>query len=39
MNTWYKIQHPEVFQGTLNEKNYFEGWYFKISKRIQFTSG
>jgi tocopherol cyclase len=25
----YKIFHPEIFQGSLNGKNYFEGWYFK----------
>jgi tocopherol cyclase len=24
-----KIYHPEVFQGNLRKKNYFEGWYFK----------
>lgn len=24
-----KIFKPEVFQGDLNKKNYFEGWYFK----------
>jgi tocopherol cyclase len=23
------IYRPEVFQGSLNKKNYFEGWYFK----------
>ncbi|HBB90287.1 MAG: hypothetical protein A2X22_11055 [Bacteroidetes bacterium GWF2_49_14] len=23
------LYHPEVFQGSLNRKNYFEGWYFK----------
>ena len=25
-----KIWQPEVFQGNLNKKRYFEGWYFKI---------
>jgi hypothetical protein len=25
----YKLYHPEVFQGTLRKKHYFEGWYFK----------
>jgi len=25
----YRIFHPEVFQGSLKKKNYFEGWYFK----------
>ena len=29
MNSLYKIFHPEIFQGTLKKKNYFEGWYFK----------
>ena len=24
-----RIFHPEVFQGSLNRKHYFEGWYFK----------
>jgi tocopherol cyclase len=24
-----KIFHPEVFQGSLKKKKYFEGWYFK----------
>lgn len=25
----YKISHPELFQGHLNKKNYFEGWFLK----------
>jgi len=29
MKSLYKIYHPEVFQGSLSKKNYFEGWYFK----------
>lgn len=29
MRSLYKIFHPEVFQGSLRKKNYFEGWYFK----------
>ncbi len=29
MKSLYKIYHPEVFQGSLSGKNYFEGWYFK----------
>ena len=24
-----KLFHPELFQGSLNKKRYFEGWYFK----------
>lgn len=28
-----KVFKPEIFQGNLNSKNYFEGWYFKnVSK-------
>jgi tocopherol cyclase len=26
---FYKQKHPEIFQGHMNNKNYFEGWYFK----------
>lgn len=29
MRSIYRIFHPEVFQGSLDLKNYFEGWYFK----------
>jgi len=30
-----KLFRPEVFQGTLKKKNYFEGWYFKnVSKDL-----
>ena len=25
-----KIWHPEIFQGSLRKKRYFEGWYFKL---------
>ncbi len=25
----YKLYHPEVFQGSLRKRHYFEGWYFK----------
>jgi tocopherol cyclase len=25
----YRIYHPEIFQGSLRKKHYFEGWYFK----------
>jgi len=27
---FYKIYHPEVFQGNLSRKKYFEGWYYKL---------
>jgi len=27
------VYRPEVFQGNLNKKNYFEGWYFKHVSR------
>ena len=29
MYSIHKIFHPELFQGSLSKKNYFEGWYFK----------
>ncbi len=30
-----KILNPELFQGNLSKKNYFEGWYFKhVSKDL-----
>ncbi|NMC41171.1 MAG: hypothetical protein GYA43_08365 [Bacteroidales bacterium] len=29
MKTLRQIYHPELFQGSLKHKNYFEGWYFK----------
>jgi tocopherol cyclase len=29
MKSLFKIFHPEVFQGSLRKKRYFEGWYFK----------
>jgi tocopherol cyclase len=29
MRSLFQIFHPEVFQGSLNKRNYFEGWYFK----------
>ncbi len=31
-----KIYKPEIFQGNLKEKNYFEGWYFKhVSQNLE----
>lgn len=33
-----KIQHPMLFQGNLNKRNYFEGWYFKQVSSDQKTS-
>lgn len=31
----FRFLHPEIFQGDLNKKNYFEGWYFKhVSKDL-----
>lgn len=44
-STWSeKIKDPIRFQGSLNHKNYFEGWYFKqvsmaSSKVISFIPG
>ncbi len=29
-----KTFHPEIFQGHLKKKNYFEGWYFKIVSKV-----
>jgi tocopherol cyclase len=40
MYSLYKIFHPEVFQGSLKKRNYFEGWYFKnvsADTRIAFA--
>ncbi|MFA6128633.1 MAG: tocopherol cyclase family protein [Bacteroidales bacterium] len=25
----FNLYHPEVFQGSIDKENYFEGWYFK----------
>lgn len=25
----HRFYHPEIFQGNISKKNYFEGWYFK----------
>jgi len=30
-----KIWHPEIFQGNLRKKRYFEGWYFKIVDKTE----
>lgn len=30
LNWLKKLFNPEIFQGNLKEKNYFEGWYFKL---------
>ncbi len=30
MPLFYKIFHPEIFQGSISKKKYFEGWYFKL---------
>jgi tocopherol cyclase len=33
-----RLYHPEVFQGNLKKKHYFEGWYFKhVSQDLQHT--
>ena len=32
----FRIYKPEVFQGNLKRKKYFEGWYFKhVSKDLK----
>ena len=33
-----KILKPEIFQGKLNLKNYFEGWYYKYLSEDTKTS-
>ncbi|MBN1500127.1 MAG: hypothetical protein JW982_08230 [Spirochaetes bacterium] len=33
MKTLHQLFNPHVFQGTLNKKGYFEGWYHKHSSR------
>jgi len=30
MKSFFQIQNPSIFQGKLQKKQYFEGWYFKI---------
>ncbi len=30
MGFFFKVKHPEVFQGNFKKKQYFEGWYFKL---------
>ena len=33
---YFKVYNPEIFQGSLKKKNYFEGWYFKnVSSDLQ----
>lgn len=32
-----KIRNPVLFQGSLQRKNYFEGWYFKQASRNENT--
>ncbi len=29
-NYWRGVQHPERFQGHLDKRGYFEGWYYKL---------
>jgi tocopherol cyclase len=40
----HKLYHPEIFQGSVRKKHYFEGWYFKHispdqAKVISFIPG
>ena len=30
MTLLHKLYNPEIFQGNLKKRNYFEGWYYKI---------
>jgi tocopherol cyclase len=32
---WYKLRHPEIFQGRPDLNTYFEGWYFKLVSEDQ----
>lgn len=35
---YFRLFKPEVFQGNLNRKNYFEGWYLKqVTKDLSHT--
>ena len=41
---WLRLYNPEVFQGNLKRRHYFEGWYFKnvtkdLSHTISFIPG
>ena len=38
MSYFYNLYHPEIFQGNLNKKNYFEGWYYKVVNRDQSSA-
>jgi hypothetical protein len=29
-NFLYNIFHPEIFQGSISKRKYFEGWYYKL---------
>jgi len=31
----HKLYHPEIFQGNLSKKKYFEGWYYKFVSQDQ----
>lgn len=35
MKTLFQIQNASVFQGNLNKKFYFEGWYYKLVSKDQ----
>ena len=35
MGWWKKLHSPEIFQGSLDKKFYFEGWYNKIVNKDQ----
>lgn len=32
-NSFFKLYHPEIFQGSTSKEKYFEGWYFKLVSR------
>lgn len=44
MGIGYKLFHPDIFQGDLSKRKYFEGWYYKMvsadeSKAIAIIPG
>ena len=38
MPSFHKLYHPEIFQGSLSKKNYFEGWYYKFVSSDQSSA-
>ena len=38
MNTLKRLFNPEIFQGVNKDKNYFEGYYFKLVDKEEKNS-